>query len=182
MPGTVYPLRNPLYFKGYEKESKTNVATRGGLIAIKSNTGMSGSIIMKAIVLPATQQQLFSMSQLDDNGCYMTMGGGKLRVRRRRDRSDFLELPRPTPREGMMLLHAPPPPENKVAGGTPEGEINSLYYIPLDLFRRQGIPGDQVFPANPMGDTPTTATADQLPNKRSDASFSANPRPNRSGE
>ena len=131
--GTFYPLRRPLYFRGYDKESKTSVATHGGLIAIKSNTGMTGTIVMKAIVLPATQQPLISMSQLDDNGCYMTMGGGKLRVRRRRDRTDFLELPRPSPQEGMMLLHSPPPPENKAAGGYP-GRRNELSLLYPDRF------------------------------------------------
>ena len=96
-------------------------------------------------------------------------------MRRRRDRTDFLELPRPSLQEGLMLRHAPSPPESKAAGGTPEGETNSLYYIPIDLIRRRGILKDKT------RDSRTTSKVEQLPNEGSVPTSLDDPNP-RDGE
>ncbi len=82
--GALYVLPKPLSFKGYDKESSVSVAVHGGYIALKSNTGMPGSLLVQAVVLPTARKPLISVSQLDDIGCFVTLGGGGLRLKRGR--------------------------------------------------------------------------------------------------
>ena len=92
--GTLHELDKTLSFKGYDKKGKVNVATHGGFISLMSNTGMIGRLLKAAIVLPGARRLLISMSQLDEYGCYVTMGGGGMRLRKGPDQSSFLALPR----------------------------------------------------------------------------------------
>ena len=95
--GTLYVLPKLLSFKGYDKTSSVNIAVHGGCIALESNTGMPGSLLIQTVVLPAARIPLISVSQLDDIGCFVTMGGGGLRLKKGPDESNFLALPRLDP-------------------------------------------------------------------------------------
>ena len=54
--GTLHKLDKTLSFKGYDKKGKVNVATHGGFISLMSNTGMTGSLLIAATVLPAARK------------------------------------------------------------------------------------------------------------------------------
>ena len=123
-------LKKPLSYESYDKKGKTNVATHGGLISIMSDTGMTGNIVVKAIVLTSAQRPLISMSQLDDEGCYVTMGGGGLKVKRGPDQPYFLDLSRLDPQKHPETFSS-----EVTVGDIIAEEKRSLYSIPLDLVR-----------------------------------------------
>ena len=62
-------------------------------VAIKSNTSMKGYLLLVAYVLPAARGALMPMSQLDEGGNYVKMGGGGMRLEKGSDHSNFLALP-----------------------------------------------------------------------------------------
>ena len=95
-----------------------------------SNTGMTGSIVVKAIVLTSAQRPLISMSQLDDAGCYVTMGGGGMTIKRGFDQPTFLDLSRFDPEKHSLTTSS-----EVAAAGSKTDERQSLYSIPLDLFQ-----------------------------------------------
>ncbi len=57
-------------------------AANAGTVTIKSNTSMKGYLLLVAYVLPAARKALISMSQLDEGGNYVEMGGGGMRLRK----------------------------------------------------------------------------------------------------
>ena len=80
--GTMYKLDKPLLFKGYDKNGDVQAAHYVGTVALMSNTSTKGLLLLMAYVLPAARRALISMSQLDDGGNFVEMGGGGLRLRK----------------------------------------------------------------------------------------------------
>ena len=93
-----------------------------------------------ATVLPAARRPLISMSQIDDGGCYETMAGGSMRLRKGPDQSNFLALPRLDQESTSQYAqdrHRVISTENDVTWELQEGEKSPLYSVPLSLFRIQ---------------------------------------------
>ena len=135
--GSLYKLETPLLFKGFDKKGKAHAATHGGTIALKSNTSMKGYLLIEAFILPTARRPLISMSQLDDEGCYVEMGGGGMRLRKGADGSNFLALPRLEPffaKEYARDLQREYDKERDVAWDFAENEKSSLYPVPRNLF------------------------------------------------
>jgi hypothetical protein len=73
--GSVYELKKPVLFKGFDKHGKAQTANFAGMIAIQSNTSQTGHLLLDAYILPGARRPLISMSQLDEGGNYVDMGG-----------------------------------------------------------------------------------------------------------
>ena len=135
--GSVYDLEKPLSFKGYDKGGKLQSAKRAGTIALKSNTSMRGYVLLMAYVLPSARRPLVSMSQLDDAGCYVEMGGGGMRLRKGADHSNFLVLPRLEPelaKEYARDLKREYSQNNTIKWDLKYTDKIPLYPIPTSLF------------------------------------------------
>ena len=138
--GSLYKLETPLLFKGFDKKGNAQAATHAGTIALRSNTSMKGYLLMEAFILPTARRPLISMSQLDDEGCYVEMGGGGMRLRRSSEGSNFLALPRLEPhcaREYARDLQREYDKERDVTWDFAENEKSSLYPVPKNLFKTE---------------------------------------------
>ena len=136
--GTMYKLDKPLLFKGYDKGGDVQAARYAGTIALRSNTSTKGHLLLVAYVLPAARRALISMSQLDDGGNYVDMGGGGLRLRMGADHSNFLALPRLQPslaKSYAQDLHREYVQDRDVTWDFSDAEKSSLYPVPRNLFR-----------------------------------------------
>ena len=111
---------------------------------------MTGSIVIEAIVLASARRPLISMSQLDDAGCYVTMGGGGMTIKRGLGHPTFLDLSRFDPKR-----HSLTESYEVAVEGSKTKDRQALYSIPLDLFelRRSHHEQDSV-PS--MGNQPVT--------------------------
>jgi hypothetical protein len=145
LKGSVYELKKPVLFKGFDKNGKAQSAKYAGMIAIRSNTSLKGHLLLTAYILPWARRPLISMSQLDEGGNYVDMGGGGMRLRRGYNHSNFLSLPRLEPelaKEYARDLKRECQTENDVQWDYSEQERSSLYPIPLNLFRTHPFVGE----------------------------------------
>ena len=138
--GSRYKLDQPLYFKGYDKQGKAQAARYGGYIALRSNTGMNGLLLIKAFILPTARRALISMSQLDDGGNYVDMGGNGLRLRRGPDQSNFLTLTRLEPIHSVKYT-SDLQREYAEKWDNQAYEKSSLYPVPYHLFQTKSSDG-----------------------------------------
>ena len=60
--GTVYKLKKPLLFKGYDKVGDDQAAAYAGPVALRNKTSMKGYLLLVAYVLPAARNESMSRS------------------------------------------------------------------------------------------------------------------------
>ena len=140
--GSRYKLDQPLYFKGYDKQGKAQAARYGGYIALRSNTGMNGLLLIKAFILPTARRALISISQLDDGGNYVDIGGNGLRLRRGPDQSNFLTLTRLEPIHSVKYT-SDLQREYEEKWDNQAYEKSSLYPVPYHLFQTKPSDGSK---------------------------------------
>ncbi len=72
------------------------------------------------------------MSQLDDAGCYVTMGGGRMTIKKGLDHPTFLDLSRFDPKR-----HSLTESYEVATAGSKAKDRQALYSIPLELLELQ---------------------------------------------
>ena len=81
VPGSVYELEEPVQMFGYKTNSSVEQCTHSGLIALKSNTGCRGYILIPALIDKLARRILINQAVLDDRGWYTEYGGCGVRMR-----------------------------------------------------------------------------------------------------
>ena len=92
--GSVRELDTPFVLSGFQRGGPVVVFRKVGLLCIRSNTGMDGTLAVQAYVSPMATRTLIAQAQLDEMGWYLEMGGGAARIRRKGSQANFLVLAR----------------------------------------------------------------------------------------
>ena len=122
--GSVRKLDTPLWMQNYTKDGRMRQITHVGKLALKSNTGCDGHILIDAYIDSASRRILISQWELDDQGWYTEYGGRAVRIHAQDSQENFLALPRwQESNRGIPKTDA---------GDVKEGEIN------LDLKGQSG--------------------------------------------